>query len=140
MLQPKRTKYRKMQKGRMKGLSHRGHVLSNGMFGIKSLDSCFLTSRQIEAARIAATRFMKREGQLWIKIFPDKPITKKPLEVRMGKGKGALDHWVAVVRPGRIMFEMDGVTAETAKEAMRLAAQKLPILTKFVVRTDYEGA
>ena len=104
-----------MQKGRMKGLSHRGHVLSNGMFGIKSLDSCFLTSRQIEAARIAATRFMKREGQLWIKIFPDKPITKKPLEVRMGKGKGAPEYFVAVVKPGRIMFEVAGVPIDVAK-------------------------
>ena len=106
MLQPKRTKHRKMQKGRMKGLSQRGNVLSNGMYGIKALDSKFITSRQIEAARIAATRYMKREGQLWIKIFPVKPITKKPLEVRMGKGKGALDHYVAVVKPGRIMFEI----------------------------------
>ena len=102
MLQPKRTKFRKMQKGRMKGIAGRGHQLSNGMFGIKSMESEFITSRQIEAARIAATRFMKREGQLWIKIFPDKPITKKPLEVRMGKGKGAVEYWVAVVRPGRV--------------------------------------
>ncbi|MGB5500438.1 MAG: 50S ribosomal protein L16 [Maribacter sp.] len=137
MLQPKRTKYRKMQKGRMKGNSGRGTQLSNGMFGIKSLDSSFLTSRQIEAARIAATRFMKREGQLWIKIFPDKPITKKPLEVRMGKGKGAPEYFVAVVKPGRIMFEVGGVTQEIAKEALRLAAQKLPVKTKFVVARDY---
>ena len=129
-----------MQKGRMKGLSQRGHVLSNGMFGIKSLDACFLTSRQIEAARIAATRFMKREGQLWIKIFPDKPITKKPLEVRMGKGKGAPEYWAAVVRPGRVLFECDGVYKEVAQEALRLAAQKLPIKTKFVVRRDYVEA
>ena len=136
MLQPKRTKFRKAQKGRMKGNSGRGHLLSNGMFGIKSLDSKFITSRQIEAARIAATRYMKREGQLWIKIFPDKPITKKPLEVRMGKGKGALDHYVAQVKPGRIMFEIDGVTEETAREALRLAAQKLPLLTKVSVRPD----
>merc|ERR1712124_212701 len=127
----KKTKYRKVQKGRMKGNSGRGHRLSNGMFGIKSLDSNFLTSRQIEAARIAATRYMKREGQLWIRIFPDKPITKKPAEVRMGKGKGALDHWVAVVRPGRILFEADGVPHDVAKEALRLAAQKLPLKTKF---------
>lgn len=139
MLQPKRTKYRKMQKGRMKGLSQRGHELSNGMFGIKSLDSNFITSRQLEAARIAATRYMKREGQLWIKIFPDKPITKKPLEVRMGKGKGALDHYVAVVKPGRIMFELSGVPIDVAKEALRLAAQKLPVKTKFVIARDYEA-
>ena len=124
MLSPKKTKYRKMQKGRMKGLSQRGHRLSNGMFGVKALDSVFVTSRQIEAARIAATRYMKREGQLWIKIFPDKPITKKPLEVRMGKGKGALDHYVAVVKPGRILFEISGVPIDVAKEALRLASQK----------------
>lgn len=128
-----------MQKGRMKGLSQRGHELSNGMFGIKALDSTFITSRQIEAARIAATRYMKREGQLWIKIFPDKPITKKPLEVRMGKGKGALDHYVAVVKPGRIMFELSGVPIEVAKEALRLAAQKLPVKTKFVIARDFEA-
>jgi len=109
MLQPKRTKYRKQQKGRMKGVAHRGALLSNGTFGIKSLDSAFITSRQIESARVAATRYMKREGQLWIKIFPDKPITKKPLEVRMGKGKGAVEYWAAVVKPGRIMFEVGGV-------------------------------
>lgn len=139
MLQPKRTKYRKVQKGKMKGISQRGHVLSNGMFGIKSLDSCFITSRQIEAARIAATRYMKREGQLWIKIFPDKPITKKPLEVRMGKGKGAVEYWAAVVKPGRIMFEVGGVPLAIAKEALRLAAQKLPVKTKFVVARDFEA-
>ena len=139
MLQPKRTKYRKVQKGKMKGVSQRGHVLSNGMFGIKSLDSCFITSRQIEAARIAATRYMKREGQLWIKIFPDKPITKKPLEVRMGKGKGAVEYWAAVVKPGRIMFEVGGVPLAIAKEALRLAAQKLPVKTKFVVARDFEA-
>ena len=128
-----------MQKGRMKGLSQRGHTLSNGMFGIKSLDSNFVTSRQIEAARIAATRYMKREGQLWIKIFPDKPITKKPLEVRMGKGKGALDHYVAVVKPGRILFEVSGVPLQVAKEALRLAAQKLPVKTKFLIARDFEA-
>ncbi|TRZ44226.1 50S ribosomal protein L16 [Robertkochia solimangrovi] len=139
MLQPKRTKYRKQQKGRMKGVSQRGHELSNGMFGIKSLDSSFITSRQIEAARVAATRFMKREGQLWIKIFPDKPITKKPLEVRMGKGKGAPEYWAAVVKPGRIMFEVGGVPLDVAKEALRLAAQKLPVKTKFVVARDYSA-
>ena len=139
MLQPKRTKFRKQQKGRMKGNSGRGHLLSNGMFGIKSLDSNFLTSRQIEAARIAATRYMKREGQLWIKIFPDKPITKKPLEVRMGKGKGAVEYWAAVVKPGRIIFEVAGVPMDVAKEALRLAAQKLPVKTKFIVARDYEA-
>ena len=137
MLSPKKTKYRKMQKGRMKGLSQRGHRLSNGMFGVKALDSVFVTSRQIEAARIAATRYMKREGQLWIKVFPDKPITKKPLEVRMGKGKGALDHYVAVVKPGRILFEISGVPIDIAKEALRLASQKLPVKTKFVIARDY---
>lgn len=139
MLQPKRTKYRKQQKGRMKGISQRGHELSNGMFGIKSIDSSFITARQIEAARVAATRFMKREGQLWIKIFPDKPITKKPLEVRMGKGKGAPEYWAAVVKPGRIMFEIGGVPMDVAKEALRLAAQKLPVKTKFIVARDYSA-
>jgi large subunit ribosomal protein L16 len=139
MLSPKKTKYRKMQKGRMKGLSQRGHRLSNGMFGVKALNSVFVTSRQIEAARIAATRYMKREGQLWIKIFPDKPITKKPLEVRMGKGKGALDHYVAVVKPGRIIFEISGVPIDIAKEALRLASQKLPVKTKFVIARDYDA-
>jgi len=123
----------------MKGLSQRGHRLSNGMFGVKALDSVFVTSRQIEAARIAATRYMKREGQLWIKIFPDKPITKKPLEVRMGKGKGALDHYVAVVKPGRILFEISGVPMDVAKEALRLASQKLPVKTKFVIARDYDA-
>ena len=123
----------------MKGLSQRGHRLSNGMFGIKALDSVFITSRQIEAARIAATRYMKREGQLWIKIFPDKPITKKPLEVRMGKGKGALDHYVAVVKPGRVLFEVAGVPHDIAKEALRLAAQKLPVKTKFMIARDYDA-
>ena len=139
MLQPKRTKFRKQQKGRMKGLSQRGHQLSNGTFGIKALESDFLTSRQIEAARIAATRYMKREGQLWIKIFPDKPITKKPLEVRMGKGKGAVEYWVAVVKPGRVLFEVGGVPLDVAKEALRLAAQKLPVKTKFLIARDYEA-
>ena len=139
MLQPKRTKYRKTQKGKMKGISFRGFNLSNGMFGIKSLDSKFVTSRQIEAARIAATRFMKRQGQLWIKVFPDKPITKKPLEVRMGKGKGAPEYFVAVVKPGRILFEVSGVSHDIAKEALRLAAQKLPVKTKFIVARDFEN-
>jgi large subunit ribosomal protein L16 len=137
MLQPKRQKFRKMQKGRMKGIASRGHLLSNGMFGLKSLETRFITARQLEAARIAATRYMKREGQLWIKIFPDKPITKKPLEVRMGKGKGAPEYFVARVLPGRIMFEVAGVPMDVAKEALRLAAQKLPVKTKFIVARDY---
>ncbi len=137
MLQPKRTKYRKNQKGRIKGNAQRGAELAFGSFGLKTLDEGFITSRQIEAARIAVTRYMKREGKVWIRIFPDKPITSKPAEVRMGKGKGALSHWVAPVKPGRIMFEAEGVPFETAKEAMRLAAQKLPVKTKFVVRRDY---
>jgi len=137
MLQPKRTKYRKQQKGRIKGLAYRGSTISFGSFGLKSLDEGFITNRQIEAARIAMTRYMKREGKVWIRIFPDKPITAKPLEVRMGKGKGALDHWVAVVKPGTIMFEMDGVPLEVAQEGLRLAAQKLPVQTKFIVRRDY---
>jgi len=140
MLQPKKTKHRKQFKGRMKGNSQRGAEIAFGSFGLKAMDSVFITSRQIEAARIAATRYMKREGQLWIRIFPDKPITKKPAEVRMGKGKGALDHWVAVVKPGRILFELDGVNHEIAQEALRLAAQKLPVKCKFIVRRDYTGA
>jgi len=139
MLQPKRTKFRKQMKGRMKGNAGRGNQLSYGTFGIKSLDSSFLTARQIEAARIAATRYMKREGSLWIMIFPDKPITKKPLEVRMGKGKGAVEFWVAVVKPGRVMFEVSGVSLETAKEALRLAAQKLPVKTKFIMSRDFQA-
>jgi len=138
MLQPKRTKYRKQQKGRIKGISQRGSTISFGSFALKSLDSGRITNRQIESARIAMTRYMKREGKVWIRIFPDKPITSKPLEVRMGKGKGALDHYVAVVKPGKIMFEMDGVPREVAIEALRLAAQKLPVMTKTVVRRDYQ--
>ena len=137
MLQPKRTKFRKKQKGRVKGIAQRGHTISFGSFGIKSLEAGWVTSRQIEAARIAVTRKMKREGQVWIRIFPDKPVTKKPAEVRMGKGKGAPEYWVAVVKPGTIMFEAGGVTTELAKEALRLAAQKLPVRTKFVTRRDY---
>lgn len=137
MLQPKRTKFRKTQKGRIKGLAYRGSTISYGSFGLKTLDEGFITSRQIEAARIALTRYMKREGKVWIKIFPDKPMTSKPAEVRMGKGKGAPSHWVAVVKPGRIMFEADGVPMSVAQEALRLAAQKLPVKTKFVVRPDY---
>jgi large subunit ribosomal protein L16 len=137
MLQPKRTKYRKTQKGKMKGIAQRGHEIAFGSFAIKTMDEAFITSRQIESARIAVTRYMKREGKVWIRIFPDKPITAKPAEVRMGKGKGAPSHWVAPIRPGRIMFECDGVPLEVAKEAMRLAAQKLPVRTKFIVRNDY---
>ncbi|MBR9922161.1 MAG: 50S ribosomal protein L16 [Bacteroidetes bacterium] len=139
MLQPKRTKYRKQQKGRNRGLAHKGSKVSFGSFGLKTMDAAYITNRQIEAARIAMTRYMKREGKVWIRIFPDKPITAKPLEVRMGKGKGALDHYVAVVKPGRIMFEIDGVTEEVAREALRLAAQKLPVRTKISVRPDYVG-
>ena len=137
MLQPKKTKFRKMQKGRMKGNAQRGHQLAFGSFGIKALEETWITSRQIEAARIAVTRYMKRQGQVWIRIFPDKPVTSKPAEVRMGKGKGAPDYWAAVVRPGRVLFECDGVSKEVAQEALRLAAQKLPIKTKLVVRRDY---
>lgn len=139
MLQPKRTKFRKKQKGRVKGIAQRGHTLAFGTFGIKSLEPGWITSRQIEAARIAMTRAMKREGQVWIRIFPDKPVTKKPAEVRMGKGKGAPEYWVAVVRPGTILFEAAGVSKEVAQEALRLAQQKLPIRTKFVVRRDFQA-
>src|SRR3954471_22782653 len=137
MLQPKRTKHRKMQKGRMKGDAKRGTTIAFGSYGLKALDQHWLTDRQIEAARVALTRHMKREGNVWIRIFPDKSITAKPLEVRMGKGKGAPDHWAAVVKPGRILFEADGVSMQVAKEAMELAAQKLPIKVKFVIRRDY---
>ena len=137
MLLPNRTKVRKKQKGRVTGIAQRGHTISFGSFGTKSLEAGWITSRQIEAARIAVTRKMKREGQVWIRIFPDKPITKKPAEVRMGKGKGAPEYWVAVVKPGTIMFEVGGVTIAEAKEALRLAAQKLPVRTKFVTRRDY---
>lgn len=126
-----------MQKMKMKGMAQRGNQLSFGTFGIKALEGAWITSRQIEAARIAVTRYMKREGQVWINIFPDKPVTKKPAEVRMGKGKGSPEYWVAVVKPGRIMFELEGVDTETAKEACRLASQKLPITTRFVTRKDY---
>jgi large subunit ribosomal protein L16 len=137
MLQPKKTKYRKQQKGKMKGNAMRGNQLAFGSFGIKTLEESWITGRQIEAARQAVTRHMKREGQIWIRIFPDKPITKKPAEVRMGKGKGAPEMFVARVTPGRIMFEADGVPIAVAKEALRLAAQKLPVTTKFIVRKDY---
>mgnify|MGYP001358308056 CR=1 FL=1 len=138
MLQPKRTKFRRQQKGRMKGIAQRGNQLAFGSFGIKALDSHWLTGQQIEAARVAVTRYMQRQGQIWIRIFPDKPFTKKPAEVRMGKGKGNPEGYVAPVTPGRMLFEVEGVSYEVAKEALRLAAQKLPIPTKFVVRRDYD--
>ena len=138
MLQPKKTKFRRMQKGRMKGIAQRGNQLAYGSFAIKALESAWITGRQIEAARQAITRYMKREGQLRIRIFPDKPITKKPAEVRMGKGKGAPEGFVAPVTPGRMLIEVEGVPYEVAKEALRLAAQKLPVITKFVVRRDYD--
>jgi large subunit ribosomal protein L16 len=137
MLQPKKTKFRKQHKMVPSGTATRGTSLAFGTFGIKSLETCWITSRQIEAARIAVTRFMKREGQIWIRIFPDKPITRKPLEVRMGKGKGAPEYWVATVKPGTVIFEAEGVPMNVAKEAMRLASQKLPVTTRFVVRPDY---
>jgi large subunit ribosomal protein L16 len=127
-----------MQKGRVKGIAQRGHTISFGSFAIKSLEAGWITSRQIEACRIAVTRAMKREGQVWIRIFPDKPITKKPAEVRMGKGKGSPEYWVATIKPGTILFESDGVPLELARESLRLAAQKLPVKTKFVVRKDYQ--
>lgn len=139
MLQPKRSKYRKMHKMKMKGDAKRGDQLSFGSFGIKAIEGCWVTARQLEAARVAVTRHMKREGQLWLRVFPDKPITAKPAEVRMGKGKGSLEYWVAVVKPGRVIFEADGIPMDIAKEALRLAAQKLPIKTKFVVRRDYDA-
>ncbi len=136
MLMPKRTKFRKMQKGRRKGLAQRGARISFGDYGIKALDAGWLTSRQIEAARIAMTRRMKRQGKVWIRVFPDKPITKKPAETRMGKGKGSPEYWVAVVKPGRVLFEVGGVDEETAREALRLAIQKLPVKAKFVMRPE----
>ncbi|MDD2303166.1 MAG: 50S ribosomal protein L16 [Prolixibacteraceae bacterium] len=137
MLQPKKTKFRRVQKGKMKGLAQRGNQLAFGSFGIKSLEETWLTGRQIEAARVAVTRHMQRQGQIWIRVFPDKPITKKPAEVRMGKGKGAPEAFVAPITPGRILIEADGVPYVVAKEALRLAAQKLPVTTKFMVRRDY---
>lgn len=138
MLQPKKTKFRRSQKGKMKGNAQRGHQLAFGSFGIKSLEEAWITGRQIEAARQAVTRYMKREGQIWIRIFPDKPITKKPAEVRMGKGKGAPEGFVAPITPGRIIMEAEGVSFEIAREALRLGAQKLPVTTKFVVRHDFD--
>lgn len=137
MLQPSKTKYRRQQKGRMKGVAQRGTTLAFGQFGIKTLEQAWITSRQIEAARQAITRHMKREGQLWIRIFPDKPITKKPAEVRMGKGKGAPEGFVAPITPGRILFEIDGIPFEVAKEALRLGAQKLPVTTKLIIHPNY---
>lgn len=138
MLQPKRTKFRKQHKMKMKGDAKRGYELAFGSFGLKATEGTWVTARQIEAARVALTRYLKREGQVWINIFPDKPITKKPAEVRMGKGKGNPELWVCPVKPGRILFEIEGVPSATAKEAFRLAAQKLPIMTRFIVRRDYQ--
>jgi large subunit ribosomal protein L16 len=139
MLMPKKVKHRRVMKGRMRGKATRGENLDFGDFGLKALEAGWITDRQIEAARIAMTRHVKRGGKIWIRIFPDKPITKKPAETRMGSGKGAPDHWVAVVKPGRVMYEIQGVDAALAKEAFQLAAQKLPIKTKFVSRADLEG-
>ena len=139
MLMPKKVKHRKQMKGRMTGVANRGAEISFGEFGLKTLEPGWITDRQIEAARIAMTRHVKRGGKIWIRMFPDKPITKKPAETRMGKGKGAPDHWVAVVKPGRILYEIEGVSEEMAREAMRLAAQKLPIKCKFVSRVEQEG-
>lgn len=138
MLQPKKVKYRKVQKGRIKGNAQRGTNIAFGSFALKALKAGRATSRQLEAARIAATRYMKREGKLWIRVFPDKPITKKPAEVRMGKGKGNPEYWVAVIKPGRILFEIDGVDKNVAQEALRLAAHKLPFKTKFLIRRDFQ--
>ena len=138
MLMPKRVKFRRVQRGRLTGKALRGNTVTNGTFGLVALEPAWITSNQIEAARIAMTRYVKRGGKVWIKIFPDKPITEKPAETRMGSGKGSPEYWVAVVKPGRVMFEMAGVTEEQAKEAMRLAANKLPIKCKFVVKADVE--
>ena len=138
MLMPKRVKFRRVQRGRLKGKALRGNTVTNGEFGLVALEPAWITSNQIEAARIAMTRYVKRGGKVWIKIFPDKPITEKPAETRMGSGKGSPEYWVAVVKPGRVMFEMDGVTEEQAKEAMRLASNKLPIKCKFVTKSDVE--
>lgn len=140
MLQPKRTKHRKAHKGRIRGNATRGSSIAFGSFALKAMEPKWITDRQIEASRVALTRHMKREGSVWIRIFPDKPITKKPAEVRMGKGKGSPDHWAAVVKPGRILFEIDGVSLEVAQQALRLAASKLPIRTKFIIRRDYDYA
>ncbi len=139
MLMPKKVKHRKQMKGRNRGVASRGNAISFGDFGLKTMEPGWITDRQIEAARIAMTRFIKRTGKVWIRMFPDKPITKKPAETRMGSGKGAPDHWVAVVKPGRVLYEIQGVTEDVAREAMRLAAQKLPVKTKFVTRAEQEG-
>src|SRR5499426_3881012 len=139
MLMPKKVKHRKQMRGRMKGVANRGSAISFGEYGLKSMEAAWITDRQIEAARIAMTRHVKRGGKIWIRMFPDKPITKKPAETRMGSGKGAPDHWVAVVKPGRVLYEIQGVDETLAREAMKLAAQKLPIKTKFVSRADLEG-
>jgi large subunit ribosomal protein L16 len=138
MLQPKKSKFRKVQKGKIKGVATKGTDISFGSFGLKSLEPGFITANQIEAARIAITRHVKREGRLWIRLFPDKPLTKKPAEVRMGKGKGSPELWVAICKPGKIIFELDGVTESLAKEALQLGAQKLPVITKFLARKDYK--
>ena len=139
MLMPKRVKFRRVQRGRLKGKAMRGNTISNGEYGLVALEPAWITSNQIEAARIAMTRYIRRGGQVWIKIFPDKPITEKPAETRMGSGKGSVDHWVAVVKPGRVLFEMSGVTEEVAREAMRLAGHKLPLKVKFVKKENAEG-
>ena len=140
MLMPKRTKYRKQQRGCMKGQANRGNTIAYGEYGLVATERCWLKANQIEAARVAMTRYIKRGGQVWIKIFPDKPITQKPAETRMGSGKGSPEYWVAVVKPGRVMFEMDGVTEEVAREAMRLAGSKLPIKTKFIAKEEESAA
>ena len=139
MLMPKRVKFRRVQRGRLKGKASRGTTISNGNYALVALEPAWITSNQIEAARLAMTRYIRRGGQVWIKIFPDKPITEKPAETRMGSGKGSPEYWVAVVKPGRIMFEMDGITEEQAREAMRLASHKLPIKCKFVTKQDLEN-
>jgi large subunit ribosomal protein L16 len=140
LLAPSRTKYRRQHRGRMKGTAHRGSTLAFGEYGLQALEPCWIEARQIESARIALTRYMKRGGKVWIRIFPDKPVTSKPAETRMGKGKGAVDHWIAVVKPGRIIFEISGVREEVAKEAVRLAGNKLPIATRFITRGESESA
>ncbi|MEA3296523.1 MAG: 50S ribosomal protein L16 [candidate division Zixibacteria bacterium] len=139
MLMPKKTKFRKQQRGRMKGKAYTGSVVDFGEFALKAMEPCWLTNRQIEAARIAMTRYIKRGGKIWIRVFPDKPVTKKPAETRMGKGKGAPDHWVCVVKPGRILFEIEGVVEKQAREALRLGSNKLPVKTRFVTRAETKG-
>ena len=140
MLMPKRVKYRRQHRGRMKGNANRGNQLAYGEYGLQALEACWMTANQIEAARRAMTRYIKRGGNIWIKVFPDKPVSKKPAEVRMGSGKGAPEYWVAVIKPGKVLFEMSGVSEEVAREAMRLAAQKLPIKTKFIQRLEVTGS